>query len=153
MSKFKDTEGREWSIRIDVNAVKRVKEDCAVELLDIAKGDANAIAVVLANPAILINVLFSVCKPQAEKLGITGEEFASGVVGDVIETATTALIEGIADFFPASRRKVLRAALAKVMEADAMAVQNAATAIASLDVQSLLQKSGGPSTSSPGASE
>ena len=55
-----------------------------------------------------MDVLYAVCKPQADKLGITDEDFGEAMAGDTIEHATTALLEEVINFFPESKRMVMQ---------------------------------------------
>ena len=51
--------------------------------------------------------VFAVCKDQADRLNITDVQFAEGLDGDTIEAATLALMEGIVEFFPLAKRRLL----------------------------------------------
>lgn len=61
-----------------------------------------------SDPVLLVDVLFAVCKPEADAKGITDEEFGRAMAGDAIELAATALLDEIIDFFPEAKRKVFR---------------------------------------------
>jgi len=112
MAKFTDNAGREWSLTINVAALKRVRMLAEVDLADILA--TTLLQRLAGDPVLLAEVLYAVCQPQAERQGISPESFGEELVGDVIDAATTALLEALADFFPSRRRAALRKALAKV---------------------------------------
>ena len=105
MSTWKDNQGRSWKLAINVNTIKRVRERAGVNLLDVFDGQLlNRLS---EDPELLVNTLYVVCQPQAEQQAISEEAFAELLVGDAIEEAATALVQGLIDFFPKDRREVL----------------------------------------------
>jgi hypothetical protein len=58
-------------------------------------------------------VLYAICKPQADKQQITDEAFGEGLAGNSIDDATGALLEALINYFPESRRRLLRKAAEK----------------------------------------
>jgi hypothetical protein len=102
MQSFADNAGRVWTVRLNVDVLRRVRALCKVNLMDAASGDlADRLA---ADPVLLCDVLYAVCKAEA---------FAEALGGDAIDEATAALLEELVDFFPKRRREVLRRAMAK----------------------------------------
>lgn len=112
MKSFKDNEGREWLVSINVDTVKRVKSLIDVDLLDI--GDGKLFERLCDNPITLVDVLYCVCFPQVQQRQLTDVDFGKAMGGDAIDHATTALMESLIDFFPSRRRQVLQKALAKL---------------------------------------
>ena len=114
MKSFSDNKGRTWTLEVNVATVKRVRGLCKVDLNSIVELDKNnrpsaeLLERLSSDPVLLVDVLFAVCKPQADKLGITDEDFGESMAGDAIENATTALLEEIIDFFPAAKRLVMQ---------------------------------------------
>ncbi len=53
------------------------------------------------------------CKPQADQQQITDEAFGEGLAGNSIDDATGALLEALINYFPESRRRLLRKAAEK----------------------------------------
>lgn len=111
MKVFKDSHGRDWSIAIDTVTAKRVK---ALLQFDLFASDIDSLS---NNMILLVDVLYVVCKPQADAAGITDEQFGASMTGDVLDAASEALQEDIVDFFPLRRRLLTRKALAKVKAA------------------------------------
>ncbi len=114
MKSFTDNKGRTWTLEVTVATVKRVRALCKVDLNSIVELDKNnkpsaeLLERLSSDPVLLVDVLYAVCKPQADKLGITDEDFGESMAGDAIEQATTALLEEVIDFFPESKRMVMQ---------------------------------------------
>ena len=118
MASFKDCEGRLWDVRVNVETLRRVISLVKVDLLSIIEGD---LAVELCdNPVKLCDILFAVCKPEADKRGVTDQDFGRAMAGDSIGDATAALLGEVADFSPSPRqRAILRRVVQAAMEAEA----------------------------------
>lgn len=111
MKAFKDSEGREWIVAVNVGTVKQVRALTGVDLLTVT--DGKLFGQLADDPVTLCNVLFALCRDQCEKRSVTDEQFGCAMAGDAIEAATTALLEELVDFFPKGRRQVLQKALAR----------------------------------------
>ena len=112
MKTFLDATGRTWSVSLNVDAVKRVRSLADVDLLEAAGG--KLLDRLTTDPILLSDILFAVCKEEAETKGITDEEFGRGLSGDAIDGATTAFLEELVAFFPKGRRGVLEKAIQKL---------------------------------------
>jgi hypothetical protein len=119
MPSFKDTSGREWLVTLNVAQVKRVRERLGVNLADLQEGN---LLTRLADPVLLVDVLFVLVLPQAEESKVTDEQFAAGLGGDTLSAASTALLEALCDFFPQPTRLMLRKVLAQTQARQADAV-------------------------------
>lgn len=150
MRTFKDTAGRSWSLQINVDAIKRVRGLLSVDLLEIA--DGKLIERLAGDPILLCDVVFAILKPDADAQSVSDVDFGRAMGGDCLEQATTALLEELADFFPLSKRQVLRLALAKLRDVDAKIVALAEKKLSSpaLDdrINHLLKDFGEPFTNS-----
>jgi len=118
MAKFLDNRDRQWTITIDVDAIRRVRADPGVDLMGVL--DGPLLTKIGSDPVLLVDVLYTLCAEQAEAAKVTPRQFGQGLTGDAIEAAATALLEGLADFFPSRRRAILRQVLqrAEAMDAD-----------------------------------
>ena len=112
MKVFKDNAGREWTVEINVAALKRVKSLTEVDLLGVL--DGTLIERLIADPVLLCDAVYAVCKPQADERSITDEDFGRAMAGDAIEQATEALLEELVGFCPSPRD---RANLGRVLKA------------------------------------
>ncbi len=114
---FKDSKGKSWEVAITVATIKRVRSlvqvnGKPVDLLDAAGGDL--LKTLMTDPVALVDTLYVVCKPQADAQNVTDEQFGELMAGDTVDHATTALLEGLADFFPQDRKHLLKTLLSKV---------------------------------------
>lgn len=138
MHKFKDCEGREWGIAVNVSSVKRVKDALQLDLLAVA--DGKLLTELSDDPLLLCNVLYVLCEKQCEAIGVSDEQFGEGLAGDAIADATKALMEELVDFFPPGRREILSRALAKVQQAQAMALKRAEKCMQDSRIDDLVTK-------------
>ncbi|MCG3181842.1 MAG: hypothetical protein BIFFINMI_04277 [Phycisphaerae bacterium] len=158
MRTFTDTAGRSWEVVVNVDTIKRVRDLLGVNLLGIVE-PGNDLVDRLAEDVILVcDILFAVVKPQAAERNVSDADFGKALSGDVIDTATTALLEELIDFFPSRRRAILRQAWEKVVKVKARleteAEEKARILLADpkLEEQLMATLSGGSSGSSPASS-
>jgi len=110
MPTFVDIENRTWNVAVNVASIKRVKELLGEDLLDWQP----ILERLLIDPILLVDVIYVICKPQADVLELTDEQFAEAMAGDTIARAKQALVEGLIDFFPdAKDRENARIAIQK----------------------------------------
>lgn len=114
MRVFKDNAGRAWTIAIHVAAVKRVRGLLGLDLYSLVDDRFQGLGKLLADPVALVDVLYVLCKDEADRLGVADEDFGRAMAGDAIEHASTAFLEELTDFFPDPR---VRAGMRKVIEA------------------------------------
>ncbi len=155
MKTFKDTAGRTWTVAINVATVRRVKDLLGEDLLSAVGGDlVDRLSV---DPVLLCNIIYVVCKEEADAKSISDEDFGKAMAGDAIEQATTAFLEDLADFFPGRRGRLLKKALDKLNALQERAFDVAETKIDGPEVeerfQAALKDSGVLSGSSPAPSE
>jgi len=120
MKQFTDNAGRQWTVEINVAALKRIKGLAGVDLLEVL--DGTLIERLIRDPVLLCDVLYAACKPEADQRGVTDEEFGRAMAGDAIEHATEALLDEIVSFCPSPRD---RAALGRVLAATRTAMDKA----------------------------
>jgi len=117
MKTFRDNKRRVWTLEVNVAAIKRVRGLCKVDLNSIVEVDsenrptAHLLEQLSSDPVLLVDVLYAICKPEADKLGVSDEDFGASMAGDAIEQATEALLDEIVDFFPSAKRQVMRKVL------------------------------------------
>ena len=101
MKTFTDNAGRTWTVAINVNALKRVRGLLGVNLLELI--DGTLLKRLYADPILLCDVVYALCKPEADAQNVTDEQFGQAMYGDAIEHATTALLDEIVSFSPSPR--------------------------------------------------
>ena len=92
-----------------------------VDLLEAVEG--KLIERLAGDPILLCDVIFVICKVEADQHGIDDEYFGRAMSGDAIDHATTSLLEELVDFFPKSRRALLSKALAKFRHLETKAIE------------------------------
>jgi hypothetical protein len=154
MRTFQDSAGRTWTVAVTVDAVKRVRDLIKEDLLDIEQMFPR----LLADPILLCDCLYCVCKPQADAERISDEDFARTMAGDVIARAKQALIEELIDFFPeTSQRETLRLAVARYGELSRKTTelikQRLGSPALAREIEAALASIGDSFTDSPASSE
>jgi hypothetical protein len=153
MHTFKDNAGREWTLALNVTAVRRIRDLAKVDLLDFSEG--RIFARLADDPVLLADALYAALKPDADAKGVSDEEFGRALAGDAIEAATGALLEELADFFPSRRRALLAKGLAKVRRLEDLLLERAGAKLDALDDAALAKAmdealaAGKSSTASP----
>lgn len=120
MRNFIDSSGRVWVVDISVATIKRVRSLTGVNLLEVIQGEL--IEQLSSDPILLADCLYAVCQPQAVREGVSDEAFGQALAGDVIDRATTALLEGLIEFFPEPKRRLLEKATAKYRQVQTQAL-------------------------------
>lgn len=120
MKTFADNAGRTWTVAVNVDAIKRVRDLAQVNLLEVIEG--KLLERLIGDPVLLCDVIYCVCKPEADAKSISDEDFGRAMAGDAIDGATSALLEDLVDFFPQGRRRVLSKALAKLRKLETAAL-------------------------------
>jgi len=137
MGKFVDSQGRDWTLAVDIVGVKRVKNAVGVDLLS----DVEAAQKQLADDVVLlVDVLYLLVKPQADERKVSDEDFGRSLKGEPIENATLVLMQEIADFFPPRKRAALRMLLEKSQVLEEKALELLQARIDSLDPERLVQE-------------
>lgn len=103
MHKFVDNAGRAWTITINVAAIKRVRALVDVDLVRLFDDGAKPLGELLADPVQLANVLYCLCKDEADRLNVTDMDFGAALAGDCLAMAADAFIDELIDFFPHAR--------------------------------------------------
>jgi hypothetical protein len=82
MRTFKDNAGRTWTVSVDCDALKRVRTLLNVNL--ISTEFVKVLEQLLSDPVLLCDVLYVVCKPEAEKQSVSDVDFGRAMAGDAI---------------------------------------------------------------------
>ena len=120
MKTFSDNAGRLWVVSLNIDTVKRVRSLLEVDLLQVVEG--KLLERLVADPVLLCDILFVICKTEADARNVTDEDFGRGLAGDAIDAATKALLEELVDFFPLGKRRLLGKALEKLRTLEARAL-------------------------------
>ena len=114
MHSFVDNSRRTWEVAINVAAVKRIRGLLGIDLYALVDDGFKSLSKLVSDPVTLADVLYCLCKDQADKQSINDEDFGRALAGDAITHAADAFVEELIDFFPDARA---RASLRKAIEA------------------------------------
>lgn len=160
MRKFKDKQGDEWEISVNMASAMAIKTEAAVDILDIAEG--KDLILMTTDVVTMGAVLWLLVAEQAEARQLNEKQFFQRLDGDALDAATQVLVAECFDFFPAEKRRLLKGTYDKVVS-----VQNTQLAKAEKLVQEMTEdqivslaignasdlKSPANSASSPGVSQ
>jgi hypothetical protein len=133
MHSFNDTQGRPWTITLNVDAIRRVRSVLNVNLLEAIEG--KLLERLITDPVLLCDILFVIVQPEAISKGVSDEDFGRALGGDVLDVATTALLEELVDFFPSAKRTVFRKALTKLKQLETLAIETATQRLESSELE------------------
>ena len=134
MKSFKDSLAREWTIDVNVATARNVRDSLQVDLFSMFEKEA---ARLLGDPCLVVDVLYVLCKEQCNARKLNDEDFGKAMAGDSFHEATMALMEAVIDFFPSSRRPVLRAMVNKANELQQVVTEKAMKDLEAITIDSL----------------
>lgn len=112
---FTDARGDRWPVAVTFGDVRRVRAACDFDLLAMFDDGLAGLARLHSDFELLVAVAFSLCEPQADKLGVSADDFASRMAGDTLAEAADAIVEATVAFFPDPRRReALRGLTARI---------------------------------------
>jgi hypothetical protein len=152
MRTFVDAKGQTWGLSVHVGSIHRVRDLVGVNLLEVVEG--KLLERLASDPETLVNVIYALCKPEADKQNISDVQFGESLVGDAIDGATKALYEALTDFFPSRQRQLMAKALAKTNQWQDRALAKGLEMLDSPELDAKLEKLlNSSSTSLLGSSE
>lgn len=119
---FSDLEGRRWTLKVTIGAVKRIREGLQLDLF--AAADGGMFKELAAEPEKICAVIWALIHSQAKAADVDEAAFWDAVDDTVLNDATTAFFEALVDFFHADKREPLRIVLRKMKAAEAKQVEN-----------------------------
>lgn len=139
MKTFVDNNGKTWTVTVNVGTIKRVKDLLGINLIQAITGDL--IEKVETDICLFVDILFVVCKEQAQANGISDEKFGTLLGGDSLEKATDAFLDQLISFFPSqAKRRLYQKAWSRSKEAQLIAVQKLQKRIQEMNLQQMLNK-------------
>ena len=133
MHTFVDTAGHTWTVAITVDTIKRVRALVGFDLLAVVEKDT--LQKLIDDPITLCDVMYAVIKPEADTNEISDVQFWQSLSGDVLDTASAALLQELTDFFPKAKRTVLQKVLSKMETATRFATEKAMTRLDAIDLE------------------
>ncbi len=134
MHTFTDNAGRVWTVAIHAAAIKRVQGLLQVNLYKLIDENFKGLGELLGNIVQLVDVLYCLCKEEADARNVTDEDFGRALGGDALHRAIEAFLEELIDFFPDPRaRSNLRKLLAEGKKVRGRMMDRAEQVLASFD--------------------
>ena len=107
MSTFKDSEGREWSIRFDGLILGSLRQQHGINLADLTGADYLTIE---RDSSVLTVAVAHLVADQLQAAKLTREQFAQALIGQSLDDALAAVWEAAASFFPPAKLSSLQSA-------------------------------------------
>jgi hypothetical protein len=137
MHTFADNLGRTWYVAINVATIRRVRAALGVDLYAMVDDGMRELGRLVSDPVRLADVLYVLCKEDADAKNISDEDFGRALGGDAITAAAEALVEELVDFFPEERsRAALRRVIAAGRQVRTKLLEHAETMLGELNVDS-----------------
>ena len=152
MRGFKDNAGRNWTVALTVDAIRRVRSLLNVDLCNLLDGAPPLLAKLELDPVLLCDVLFALVKPEADAQSVSDVEFGRAMGGECLTLAQDALFQELSDFFRQRRRMDLAKAIQKQAQLVAAAVRTAESKVEAISEEAAVATIFGSSSgNSPGS--
>jgi hypothetical protein len=126
-------------------SVQRQTRQVPFDLID-AGNISRTLEVLRSQYGKIGEVLYAICRGQADEKKVSREQFLDGLRGDALDAGTKALEQELVDFFPQRLRKMVGLLVAKMDEMATELLTQAEAGLEAATVESLLGQSGTPST-------
>lgn len=113
MQTFKDAAGRTWAVAINCWTIKQAKAYSGIHVPSLVDEGFAGYRRLLADGAMLADVIYGLCREEADAKRIDEAGFLREMHGDALDAATAAFRAEFVDFF---RNPDQRAAVREVME-------------------------------------
>jgi hypothetical protein len=115
MHRFKDANGKEWSVILDVNMTRQIRTELGV---DLHKLDKESVASLTSDDEKLVDVLSIICQEQIKNQNLDAAGFARCLIGGALDDACDALMEELVFISRRSRSQVVATAWEKTKAAE-----------------------------------
>lgn len=146
--------GRVWTITITVASIKRVKGLLGINLYKLIDDHFRGLSELLADPIQFVDVIYCLCKEEADARGVSDEDFGWGMAGDALQRAMEAFLTEYVDFFPDAKiRNNLRRVLAEARKVQDAILARMEQELDKFDALTLAKKWSEPSGRQPVSSD
>lgn len=157
MATFKTLDGHEWVVDVTYLTVKRVRDLCGVNVLDICNLDSGTLSGWVSDDIKVLEVVCAVVRPQLAERDMSDEQFFAACDGGVLKEAVERLVDRVSDFFQEPRKGLVKKVIAKLRETEKKMEATAAAAIEhalqQCDFEAALQMPGSSVSTSPASAE
>lgn len=143
MQTFKDSSGREWTFRVTVGAIARVKGSLGINLADPQLGEPPLLTRLETDQELLASTMYALLAPDIEAAGLTPDKFAECLDGEAFGAAHDAFWEELRDFFQKSKRSNLAEMISAQLRVLRKATEASATRVQALNIDKLVEKAFG----------
>jgi hypothetical protein len=134
MHTFADNLGRTWYVAVNVTTIRRVRGALDIDLYQLVDDGMHELGKLVADPVRLADVLYVLCKEDADGKQVSDEDFGRALGGDAITSAAEAFVEELIDFFPDERsRSALRRVIAAGRQVRTKLLEHAETMLGELN--------------------
>jgi hypothetical protein len=137
--KFLDAENRSWEPEVNVVTIGRVRSALGINLLELILPNST-LADRLTDPCLLVDVLYLLCKDQADRLGVDDAAFGKAMTPDGIEDAWGTVLEGVVSFSPRGLRPAHQRVLEKAKAYQKAAAEKIKTLVAGTEFDAMLDQ-------------
>lgn len=134
MKQFTDAKGNAWSLTINISTVKRCLDLLGINLLEPEKGDPPLL-VRFTDEILLCDIIYCLCKDQADQKGITDEDFGKSLDGESILRASNAFYEELIHFFQSRGQNHRAISIQKQMETILASMKRVEEEIQKIDIE------------------
>ena len=125
MPNFTDTLGRTWPLAISYSTCKRILSQCDINILDVAQIDQTIGRMRLDN-LLVGDIVICLCSAECTARGISLDSFQDALDGEALDCASSALLEGLANFFRRGQKgKLLTEMISKLKQMELTATNQA----------------------------
>ena len=125
MPNFTDALGRTWPLNISYATCKRIQSQCDVNILDVAQIDQTIGRMRLDN-LLVGDIVICLCSAECTARGISLDSFQDSLDGEALDCASSALLEGLANFFRRGQKgKLLTEMISKLKQMELTATNQA----------------------------
>ena len=125
MPNFTDALGRTWPLSITYATCKRILAQCEINLLDVAQIDQTIGRMRLDN-LLVGDIVLCLCVSECTARGISIDSFQDALDGEALDGASSALLEGLANFFRRGQKgKLLTEMISKLKKMEETATNQA----------------------------
>lgn len=106
---FSDSEGTQWTVPCDLNAIVRVQKETGINLTDLVNQNSDSFRLWSSEfPMIHVQVLYSLLSEQASHKGLEPEDIGKRLASqDAFDDALRCVYNAVVNFSPRPRRKWL----------------------------------------------
>ena len=125
MPNFTDSQGRTWPLNISYASCKRIQSQCDINILDVAQIDQTIGRMRLDN-LLVGDIVLCLCSAECTARGISLDNFQDSLDGEALDCASSALLEGLANFFRRGQKgKLLTEMISKLKQMELTATNQA----------------------------